>query len=152
MKQVELAAKELLEEKINTLGYELVDVEYVNEGGRMSLNLYIYDEKGISVGDCEKVSRAIDPVLEDNDITEGRAYMLGVLSPGERVFKNERDYQRNINNFVEVSLKTALGNKYKFRGTLVSLDEDTVTLDILGEKKDIPRGHIKQAKPYIGFK
>lgn len=71
----------LVRGKIAEMGYELDEVEYVKEYGNMVLTLYIDSENGVTIDDCEKVSRAIDPILDENDPIE-EAYYLSVSSIG----------------------------------------------------------------------
>ena len=81
----------LVRGKIAEMGYELDEVEYVKEYGNMVLTLYIDSENGVTIDDCEKVSRAIDPILDENDPIE-EAYYLSVSSIGiDRPLKKDRE-------------------------------------------------------------
>jgi len=114
----------ILEER----GWELVDVEYVKEGSTWYLRAFIDKPGGISVDDCEAVSRALEVRLdEENFITE--AYILEVSSPGlGRPLKKDRDYVRNEGKEIELRLYRALDHRKEFRGALKSWDQSSVTI------------------------
>ncbi len=140
------------EEIITSLGYELVDVEYAKEEGVMCLTFYIYNPEGVSLNDCEKVSAAIDEAVEQADVTEGKPYYLCVSSPGERPFKSERDYERNMGKKVSVELASPVkGKKKKFVGVLEGYSEEVVTINTGKETVTFEKSNIKIVKPYIGF-
>ena len=110
------AARQCAGPLIEKLGYELVDAEYAMQDGLMCLCFYIWKQGGVSLDDCEQVSRAIEAPIEQADVTQGRPYCLCVSSPGERALKTERDFERNLGACVTVELKSALkGKKKKFR-------------------------------------
>ena len=87
---------ELTESKVRELGYELYDVEYQKEYDNWVLTLYIDSKDGISLDDCEIVSNAVDPILDEADPIE-QAYYLSVSSVGiDRPLKKDKDFQRSI--------------------------------------------------------
>lgn len=123
--------------------FELVDVEYVKEGGNWYLRAYIDKEGGITVDDCELVSRRMSDLLDEQDFIE-ESYIFEVSSPGlGRPLKKEKDYARSIGKELEVRTYRAINKEKEFYGILKSYDEDTVTLtmedesDMVFEKKDI---------------
>lgn len=75
------AVRELIEPTVTELGYDIWDVEYVKEGADMHLRITIDSEDGIDIDDCEKVHRAIDPLIDEADPIE-ESYLLEVSSPG----------------------------------------------------------------------
>ena len=82
--------------------YELVDVEYVKEGSGWFLRAYIDKEGGITVDDCEKVAREMNPILDELDYIDG-SYTFEISSPGlGRPLKKEKDYIRNLGKNVEI--------------------------------------------------
>ncbi|MBQ3784186.1 MAG: ribosome maturation factor RimP [Lachnospiraceae bacterium] len=88
--------------------FELVDVEYVKEGSTWYLRAYIDKEGGITINDCEDVSRELSELLDREDFIPD-AYILEVSSPGlGRQLKKEKDFQRNIGKEVEVKLYKAI--------------------------------------------
>ena len=88
----------VLEEK----NFELVDVEYVKEGGTYYLRAYIDKEGGITINDCEYVARIMNEILDREDYIPD-SYTFEVSSPGlGRPLKKEKDYVRNMNKEVEI--------------------------------------------------
>ena len=125
------------------LGYELWDVEYVKEGADYYLRIEIDSERGITLDDCEKMHRAIDPLLDELDPIE-ESYMLSVSSPGvERELTKPMHYAKMAGSEVEVRLYAALDGSKVFRGELVGLEEsedgDSVVIKLPdGEEKKFP--------------
>lgn len=156
---IEEKAELLLTPVIEQLGpFEVVDVEYVKEGSSWYLRVYADKEGGIAIDDCELISRAIDPILDEKDLIPD-AYILEVSSPGlTRALRKERDYQRNLDKPVEVHLykPVEMGkDKVKiFIGDLKAYDEEKIMLDI-GEEKpeeiEIKRSNISVIKQYVVF-
>ncbi|MCR5369517.1 MAG: ribosome maturation factor RimP [Clostridium sp.] len=120
---------------LEPMGFELVDVEYVKEAGTWYLRVYIDKEGGISVDDCETVSRRMDTWLDEEDFISD-SYILEVSSPGlGRPLKKEKDYIRNEGCAVEVHLYKAQNGEKDFEGILKSWDADTVTLAFSGDEE-----------------
>lgn len=108
--------------------FELVDVEYVKEAGTWYLRAYIDKEGGISVDDCEIISRQLGDWLDEKDFIAD-SYILEVSSPGlGRPLKKEKDFVRSIGKDVDIKLYRALNKQKDFTGTLKSYDKDTVTI------------------------
>ena len=146
MSKIEEKVEELLKDKIQDIGYSLYDVEYVKEGLNYYLRIYIDNEKGINLEDCEKVSNEINDKLDEADYIKEQ-YFLEVSSPGiERVLKKDRHLEQNIGNQVEVKLfkKDEYGNK-NYIGELKGFDTETITIETQEEIK-IERKNISQIK------
>ena len=110
--------------------FELVDVEYVREVGVWYLRCYIDKEGGITVDDCEVISRLLGEWLDKEDFIED-SYILEVSSPGlGRPLKKEKDFARSIGKDVEIRLYKAIDKQKEFTGTLKAYDADTVTLSM----------------------
>ena len=108
--------------------FELVDVEYVKEAGSWYLRVYIDKEGGITVDDCEVISRLLGEWLDKEDFIED-SYILEVSSPGlGRPLKKEKDFARSIGKDVEIRLYKAIDKQKEFTGTLTSYDADSVTI------------------------
>ena len=125
-------------------GCSLWDVEYVKEAGEWYLRFYIDKEGGVSINDCEAVSRPLSDALDEADPIEG-SYTLEVGSAGaERALKRPGDFQRYLGSPVLVKLYRNLDGRKEFPGTLAAYDGATgaVTLslgerEMTFEKKDI---------------
>ncbi len=129
--EYEQRAEQLLMPVIQENGFELVDVEYVKEAGTRYLRAYVDKEGGITIDDCELVSRAFGQLLDAEDFIE-ESYVLEVSSPGlGRPLKKEKDFVRSIGKDVEVKLFKPLSKEKKekdFLGTLKSYDGASVTI------------------------
>lgn len=147
-------AKPTIEEVLESLGYELVDIEYKTLYGDKHLIVYIASENGISLDDCEKVSNALDAPLDALDPTGNAPYCLDVSSPGlDRPFKTQRDYERNYGTKVEVKLFAPLDNTKKklYVGTLITRTETELTIEVEGVNTVIESGKIALVRPYVEF-
>lgn len=121
-------ATSLITPIIEANNYELVDVEYVKEGSTYYLRAYIDKPGGITVDDCEIVSRAFSDRLDENDFISD-SYILEVSSPGlGRPFKKDKDYARNIGEEVELKLFSPVEHKKDYVGILEAFDKDSVTI------------------------
>ena len=109
--------------------FELVDVEYVKEGGSWYLRAYIDKPGGITVDDCEVVNRALGDLLDEHDFIED-SYILEISSPGlGRPLKKERDFERSLGEEVEIRTYRMVNKEKEFRGILKAYDKDTVTIE-----------------------
>ncbi len=124
----EQAATELALKVTGPLGLELVDVEFVKEGGEFYLRIYIDKEGGVRIDDCEAASRKISDLLDETDpISE--AYILEVSSPGLfRVLKKDKDFERSIGKTVLIKFFKATDGEKQIRGELESFDASTFVL------------------------
>lgn len=129
-KDYESMTEELITPIIEANHFELVDVEWVKEGPNWYLRVYIDKEGGITVDDCELVSRAFGDILDEKDyIAEN--YIFEVSSPGlDRPLKKEKDFARSVGKEVEVRLYKAIDKKKEFVGLLDSYDDHSVTLEL----------------------
>jgi len=133
MNKVTEAVTKLAEPVVLDLGCSLWDVEYVKEAGQWFLRVYIDRAEGISIDDCEKVSRTLDPLLDELDVIPGQ-YTFEVSSAGaERQLKRPKDFEQFLGKLIEVKLYRALEGSKEHVGTLVSYENGDVTLDVKGE-------------------
>jgi len=138
--EYEQKTEKLLEPIIQKNNFELVDVEYVKEGGNWYLRAFIDKEGGITVDDCEIISRELGDLLDQHDFIPD-AYILEVSSPGlGRQLKKEKDFARSINKEVEIKLFKPINKQKEIAGFLVGYDEDKFTIRLEDESTmDIPR-------------
>ena len=126
----EKRAEALLLPIITANGFELVDVEYVKEGSNWYLRAYIDKEGGITVDDCETVSRAFGDKLDEEDFIED-SYILEVSSPGlGRPLKKEKDYARSMGKKLEIRTFCPVDRQKEFYGVLTAYDESSVTIEL----------------------
>lgn len=125
----ETRTEELITPIIERMEFELVDVEYVKEGGTWYLRAYIDKEGGITVNDCEAVAREMNEILDREDFVED-SYVFEVSSPGlGRPLKKEKDYIRSMGKEVEIRTYRAIDREKEFYGILSAYDEGTVTIE-----------------------
>ena len=135
--QYEQKTEEILLPIIEEHGFELVDVEYVKEGSTWYLRAYIDKPGGITIDDCETVSRRLSDILDEKDYIED-AYILEVSSPGlGRPLKKEKDYKRSLGEEVEIRTYRMIEKQKEFTGILKGYDEGTVTIEIENGTEEI---------------
>lgn len=128
----EQKTEELLMPIMEEHRFELVDVEYVKEGSNWYLRAYIDKEGGITVDDCELVSRRMSDLLDEEDYIE-ESYIFEVSSPGlGRPLKKEKDYARSMGKELEIRTYRAINKEKEFYGILKSYDDSTVTIELDG--------------------
>lgn len=151
VKAVRAIAEPLAEE----LGYFLWDVEYVKEGADMFLRITIDSEEGIQIEDCEKMHRAIDPLLDEADPIEG-PYHLEVSSPGiERELKTDLHVEACLGWDVEVRLYAPVDGAKSFFGVLEGIDEENNVVISLSDKEEdvrrFPRSAVASLRTHFEF-
>lgn len=152
MAKIEEKVESLIESKVQELGYILYDVEYVKEGKDYFLRIYIDNEKGITLDDCENVSNNITELLDQADYIKEQ-YFLEVSSPGvERVLKKDKHLQNNIGAKVQVKLFKPLNGQKQYEGILISFDENTIEIEKALQNLKIERQNIGQIKTIFDWK
>ncbi len=141
--EYEQKAEAMLLPIVEENGFELVDVEFVKEAGVWYLRGYIErpEGEGITVNDCEIVSRAFSDKLDEDDFIE-ESYVMEISSPGDRPLKKEKDFARNMGKRVEIRTYRPIEKQKEFCGTLTAYDSNSVTIEDEGtertfDKKDI---------------
>lgn len=126
----EQKTEEILQPIVDEYQFELVDVEYVKEGGTWYLRAYIDKPGGITVDDCEMVSRRLSDILDEQDYID-EAYIMEISSPGlGRPLKKEKDFKRSLGEEVEIRTYRMIDKQKEFTGILKSYDENTVTIEL----------------------
>lgn len=124
----EAKTEQLIQPLIDANNFELVDVEFVKEGSDWYLRVYIDKDGGITVDDCELISRAFNEILDREDYISEQ-YIFEVSSPGlMRPLKKEKDYKRSIGKLIDIKLYKPVDKCKEFTGVLDSYDKDTVTI------------------------
>lgn len=139
---VEALTEQLIQPIIDANNFELYDVEYVKEGGEYYLRVYIDKEGGITVEDCQLVSRAFNEILDREDYISDQ-YIFEVSSPGLlRPLKKEKDYVRSVGKLIDIKLYKAVEGQKEYTGILKEYDSETVTLTINDEEKKFERSNL----------
>ena len=128
----------MFEPVATALGCELWGVEYLAQGRRALLRVYIEKEGGIGVDDCEKVSRQVGSVLDVEDPIQSE-YTLEVSSPGmdRPLFKLEQ-FESNVGETVAVRLRLPFEGRRKFTGLLKGIENDEIVLEVDNEEYVLP--------------
>lgn len=124
----EAKTEQLIQPLIDANNFELVDVEFVKEGSDWYLRVYIDKDGGITVDDCELISRAFNEILDREDYISEQ-YIFEVSSPGlMRPLKKEKNYKRSVGKLIDIKLYKPVDKCKEFTGVLDSYDKDTVTI------------------------
>ena len=136
----------LLEPTVERLGYELADLE-VRLGGKGGLvRVFIDKPEGIDLDDCEKVSLAVSALLDVEDPVPGH-YDLEVSSPGlDRKLTKVQHFQRFTGEIVKVKTRFPLEGRRRFRGKLLSVDEEKIVVEVDGESHGLALAAIDTAR------
>ncbi|MDE6598196.1 MAG: ribosome maturation factor RimP [Clostridia bacterium] len=139
-----------LENYANSMGIEIVDVEYDKK--QNALTVFIETEKGVDLDTCEKFHNAIMEPIDELDPSDGAPYTLNVSSPGlDRPFKTRRDFERNLEKEVEVKLYAPLKGQKYLDGILTAFDENSIILKTEKEEVKISLNKIAKINKAIKF-
>ncbi len=138
---VTTVVRPMLEDK----GIELVDVQYVKEGGHWYLRVYIDRADGVSMDDCAWVNEELGRQLDQLDPIP-QSYVLEVSSSGEKPLRGEEDYRRFQGRRVLVSTYAAVDGRKSLEGRLLGLDDGKVRIDLDGRVVEMPLDNISSAR------
>ncbi len=128
---------EMLKPSVEALGFEFVGVEYVGQGKHSILRIYIDHENGINVDDCASVSHQVSGILEVEDPITSQ-YNLEVSSPGmERPLFTLDHYKPYVGKVVNIRCHVGVDGRRKFKGELVAINDEVLTVDIDGQDYNI---------------
>lgn len=137
--------KTILTPPLEGLGLTLWGLECQTQGHRVVLRVFIDKDSGASITDCEKASRQMSAVLDVEDPFAGR-FTLEVSTPGiDRQLFEPAQYQHYLGSVVKIKLAEPMEGRRKLKGTLVSIEGETVVLDVEGEAVSLPLNMIRKA-------
>ena len=146
MNKISETVSRLAKPVIERHGCELWDVEYVREAGKWYLRVYIDKDGGVSISDCEAVSRELDAMLDEADPIEG-SYIFEVSSAGaERELKRPSDFEKFMGSTVEVKLYRPRDGQKAFIGTLVGYSEGSVSVMVNEKELAFEKSEIAQVR------
>ena len=132
-------------------GCSLWDVEYVREGGDWFLRLYIDKEGGVDINDCEAISRAVDPILDEKDPIPD-SYNFEVCSAGlERTLKRPSDFRQFMGASVSVRLYKPVDGQKEFVGTLTDYDDGAVSIRTAQKSMTFQKTEVAQVRLHVDF-
>jgi ribosome maturation factor RimP len=136
----------LLEPTVERLGYELADLELRLAGRDSVIRVFIDKPEGVGLEDCEAVSRQVSALLDVEDPVPGH-YVLEVSSPGlDRKLTKPAHYQRYVGDDIRVQLRFPVEGRRKFRGKLLSANEEAIEIDVDGQSHELPLATIDTAR------
>ena len=136
---------------VEAQGCQLWDVEYVREGSEYFLRLYLDKEGGVDINDCEAVSRAVDPILDEKDPIPG-SYHFEVCSAGlERVLKRPADFQRFMGSPITVKLYRPRNGLKEIPCVLKAFDEGKLTVEAGKETITFEKSEVAQVRLRVEF-
>ena len=131
---------------VDAMGYELLGIEYINQGRFSLLRLYIDKDGGIGLADCENVSHQVTGILDVEDPIQGK-YNLEVSSPGlDRPLFTLEQFKRHLGEEVRLNLATKLDGRKKFNGRIADVVNECVVIEAEGNRIEIPAEAIQQAR------
>lgn len=147
MANIEEKVEKLVEPIIEKIGYDLYDVEYAKEGKNYFLRIFIDNEKGIDLNDCEKVNDSITDILDEANYIKEQ-YFLEVSSPGvERTLRKDKHLKQNIGQQINIKLfKKDENGKKEYLGKLKEFDELKIIIEQDENEIQIERKNISQIK------
>ena len=142
---------ELVKPVVEEEGCALWDVEYLREAGTWYLRVFVDKEGGVSIDDCERISRRLDPILDEADpIPE--SYVFEVGSAGaDRELKRPSDFAQFLGTDVEVKLYKPLEGSKVYVGKLLRYEDGAVTIDRNGKELSFAPAQIAQVRLYVSF-
>lgn len=146
MASIEEKVTSLLQEKIESIGYELYDVEYAKEGKNYFLRIFIDSKNGIDLEDCEKVNNEITDLLDEADYIKEQ-YFLEVSSPGiEKVLRKDKHLDSAMGEEIEISLFKPMQGKKVLDCILTGYNNEYITVMYENDEIQITRKDISQMK------
>jgi ribosome maturation factor RimP len=138
--------QEIARKIIESEGLELIDLEYKEGRTRSLLRIYIDKESGVTLSECESVSRQLSAILDVKDLLNN-PYVLEVSSPGlDRPLRTDRDYKRALGRTLKVNLLSDVeGKSEQLTGKLLEVTDDAILIEEGGNRRGIPRNSIKRA-------
>ncbi len=138
--------EELLTPTIESLGCQVWGIEYLGQGSHTKLRIYIDRDEGISVDDCENVSRHVSDLLDVEDLVSN-AYTLEVSSPGmDRLLFNADQYRQNIGQQIDVRLNFPFDGRRRITGQLTGIENDEAVVRVDDEEYVLPLENVHKAR------
>ena len=143
--------KDMTEPIVEALGLELVDIEYLKEGGSWFLRIFIDKPEGITHDDCQAVSERVGQILDEKDPIP-QAYILEVSSPGiERPLKKPEDFERFHGHKVRASTFSPVNGQKEFIGELVGLENNHVVINVKNQNVSLLLEHVARVRLEADF-
>lgn len=151
MSKISSRAEQIARPIVEENGCRLWDVEYVREAGSWYLRVYIDKDEGVSINDCEAISKAIDPVLDQEDFIPD-SYIFEVCSAGaDRVLKRASDFETFMGHQVDISLYKPLNGAKSYSGLLTGRSASNTSIETDGGAVVFENDTIAQVRLHVDF-
>src|SRR5262249_14184568 len=141
--------QQIVQEVAQSEGLELVDIEFKSGQSRSLLRIFLDKNGGVTLNDCESVSRQLSAILDVKDLIKN-PYILEVSSPGiDRPFKTDRDYERSLGKMVRVQYFAGNDQTQSIVGILSKVDGTEIVIESGGQTQSILRDNIRQIRQEI---
>ena len=151
-KQIVARVEELVKPLCEQAGVSLWDVEFEKEGGQYMLTVTVDRPEGVNIDQCEQVSRALDPMLDEKEFDDMPSYTLCVSSAGlARRLKRPEHFEAFMGQTVEVGLYKALNGAKQIEGTLAGYDDGAVTISLGSETVRFEKKEVALVRLYVEF-
>jgi ribosome maturation factor RimP len=146
MTKKEQQLEALLAPSVMALGLRVWGIEYLAQGKRSLLRVYIDGDEGVTVDDCERVSKQVSDLLDIEEVLAS-SYTLEVSSPGlDRLLFKPEQYAESIGEMVDVRLNYPFEGRRRIVGALTSLENDEVVVLVDGAEFQIPLDNVQRAR------
>jgi ribosome maturation factor RimP len=136
---------ELIEPTVEALGLDLWGIELLQQGKFTVLRIFIESDEGITIEDCEKVSRQVSAILDVEDPISGE-YTLEVSSPGiDRPLFKISQFEEYADSEVDIKMRSPLDGRRKFKGRITKIDGNAIRIDVDGTEYDLDHSDIEKA-------
>ncbi len=151
MATLEQRLDQMLEGPIQALGFELWGIEFVRAGKHSTLRVYIEHPDGITVENCAEVSHQVSSILDVEDPISTE-YNLEVSSPGlDRLLFKPEQYEKYLGEQVNLTLRMAVNNRRKYKGVIIKVEGEMITLRVDGNDETVAFANIQQANLVPNF-
>lgn len=148
---IEKRTEELLQPLAQASGVRIYDVEFVKEGADWYLRCFLDKDGGVTIGDCETVSRSLSDRLDEEDFIE-EGYILEVSSPGlGRTLKKDKHLAAAVGEEVELKTYRPIDKQKEFSGTLKAFDADSITIENEGKELKFSRADVALVRLALDF-
>lgn len=151
MSKITETVEKLARPVVEAEGCSLWDVEYVKEAGTFYLRVFVDKEGGVDIDDCERISRILDPILDEADPIPD-SYVFEVGSAGiERELKRPSDFEMFMGSEVEVKTYAPVNGSKSFVGKLSGYEDGNVTLELGAKPVLVEKKNVSQVKLHVNF-
>lgn len=151
MSKISARVEEIARPVVEENGCSLWDVEYVREAGAWYLRIYIDKADGVCIDDCEKISKLIDPILDEEDFIPDSYYFEVCSAGADRVLKRPSDFKQFIGSKVDISLYKPVDGSKQYTGTLKARSDKETAIEANGRMLSFDNETVAQVRLHVDF-